>query len=288
MKGSLEVRVEGTKVVHLSSSPPVAAKILVGAEGPILMMMGAAAGLLAGDVVRIGITLAPHSRLTVRSTAATIAYPCSHGSSTSLSVDCLLGVGAHLTWSPEPLVACGGCNHRGQARVALSRGATAVWLESVSLGRRNELPGQLELRLDVELDGHPLLRDGLRLAPGWDGPAVLSSWRHVGSIHLLGRRVPGDAELPGAMQLAGVGTTFRVVAHRGDALAAQLSTLFPKVVAFVDPRIPCAGPNVSNTSEDVQPAAIDGKHNGNMRFLASGDRSDHARWGCQDNHEASE
>lgn len=222
MNGGLDVLVEGSTVVRLVATPPLAAKVL---PGPTLMVVGSAAGLLAGDTIRIRISLAPGASLTVRTTAATIAHPCPDGGSTALEIDCRLGQGAQLVWLPEPLIACAGCRHTGRTRLSLGCDSVVTWLETVALGRTGESPGWLEQRLDASVEGRPLLREGLRIGPGWDGPAVLGPHRHLATLHLLGRRLPLD--LPGVMQLAGPGTTARFVARRGDELSRQIETLLP-------------------------------------------------------------
>lgn len=235
MNGGVEVRVEGTTVVGLATTPPLAAKVL---PGPVLLLVGSSAGLLAHDAVRVEIDLAPGARLTVRTTAATIAHPCLAGGSTSLDIECRLGAGARLVWLPEPLIACAGCRHRGRTRLTLAAGATATWLDALTLGRSGEEPGDLEQRLDVELDGQPLLREALSVGPaGWDGPAVLGGYRHLATVSLLGRRLDGG--VPGALQLAGPGTITRFVAHRGHELAALVAAALP---LFLDPSDPPAPP----------------------------------------------
>jgi len=223
MRGGIEVRVVGRSVVHLSTTPPVAAKIL---PGPVLVLVGSAAGLLEGDEVSVDIDLAPGAQLTVVTTAATLAHPCPGGGQTALRVDCRLGSGAVLAWLPEPLIGCAGCRHTSRSHLALAPGATAVWLETCTLGRSGEEPGWLVQRIDVEIDGVALLREGLWVGgPGWASPAVLDLARHVASLHLLGRRlVP---EPPGTMSLSGPGTTARLVADRGDDLQRRLASIRP-------------------------------------------------------------
>jgi urease accessory protein len=242
VNGGVEVVVSGGAVVRLAATPPLAAKILDGPSGPILMLVGSAAGLLSGDTLRVRITLAPGSQLTVRTTAATIAHPCLGGGSTALDVECTLGSGARLAWLPEPLIACAGCHHVGSARVALGGGAVATWLDCLTLGRTGEAPGLLSQRLDVTYDGRPLLREGLRVGfAGWDGPAVLGPYRHVAALHLLGRRVAPGPSVAGVMQLAGPGTTARVLTVRGDELARQVADMLPFFLP-TDPVVPLAVP----------------------------------------------
>jgi urease accessory protein len=220
MNGGIEVTVEGTRVVTLASHPPVAAKVL---PGPLLLLVGSSAGLLEGDVVTVDLVLGPGAHLTVRSTAATLAHPCPGGGVTRFDVRASLGENATLAWLPEPLVACAGCRHVGHSSLSLAAGAAAVWSEACTLGRSGEETGRLETRLDVVLEGRPLLRDGLRVGPGavgWRGPAGLNGARHVGSVHLLGRR-PAHPSVD-TLALAGPGATLRAVSADAASLEARL------------------------------------------------------------------
>ena len=230
MRGGVTVVVAGDRVVGLETRPPVAAKILSTTSGPELVLIGAAAGLLEGDTVTIDLRLGPGGRLTVRTTAATLAHPCPDGGWTEMTVTAALAPGAVLAWLPEPLVACGDCRHRSRSTVALEEGAVAVWSDAYALGRSGERAGTLDLRLDATLAGRALLRDGLKYPEGAESPAVLGGHRHTGSVHLFGRRASGRY-----LQLAGPGTTARAVAADaagleralGAARAAFLSVTAP-------------------------------------------------------------
>jgi urease accessory protein len=209
--------------VRLATAPPLSAKVL---PGPTLLLVGSAAGLLEGDGVGVALRLDPGARLTVRTVAASLAHPCPGGGETVSVVEVRAGPGARLAWLPEPLVAHAGCRHRSTARLDLAAGAMAVWTEAVTLGRHGEPAGDVDLRLDVELAGRPLLRDGLRAGPsaaGAGGPAVLAGARHVGTVALLGSAAAGDE--PGVMALAGAGALARVLAPDGAALEQRLAPL---------------------------------------------------------------
>ena len=218
MNGGVRAVVEGHRVVLLETRPPVAAKILNTPAGPELVLVGAAAGLLEGDRVTIDLTLGPGARLTVRTTAATLAHPCPDGEWTETIVNATLGPGATLAWLAEPLVACAGCRHRSRSTIVLDEGALAVWYEACTLGRSGERAGTVQLRLDATVDGVPLLRDGLKFPDGAETPAVLAGHRHTGSVHLLGRRASGPF-----LQLAGPGTTARAVAVDAAGLERALA-----------------------------------------------------------------
>jgi hypothetical protein len=47
----------------------------------------------------------------------------------------------------------------------------------------------------------------------------------MAALHLLGRRLSVD--IPGVMQLAGLGTTARLLAHRGDELTRMVGAVLP-------------------------------------------------------------
>jgi len=120
----------------------------------------------------------PEARLRVRATASTVAWTSEVPS--RLSIRATVGPGALLDWRLQPLIAAAGCNHTQHARVSLCGSAQLRWTEELILGRHAEHPGDLEVRLDVDVDSVPLLRHGLRVgpsAPGWDGPSVLGANR---------------------------------------------------------------------------------------------------------------
>jgi urease accessory protein len=115
----------------------------------------------------------------------------STGSSLELNVS--VAEGGCLDWHLQPMIASTGCSFSQRVRVILADGAALRWSEEIVLGRHGEEPGRLSLRLDVDIDGEPLLRHQLELGPGvagWDGPAVVGTNRAVGLVLLAG---PGTA-----------------------------------------------------------------------------------------------
>jgi urease accessory protein len=229
VNGVLDVRVANGRVTHLATASPVSAKVL---PGPTLLVVGSAAGLLEGDRVDMVVMLGPGSTLVVRTVAATLAHACRGGGETVVELRAEVAAGARLAWVPEPLVAHAGCRHRSSARLDLAPGAAAVWAEALTLGRHGETAGDVELRLDADLGGRPLLRDGVRVgtgAPGSDGPAVLDGSRHVGTVALLGLRP--NVEDPSVLSLAGPGAVARACAPDGAALERRLA---PARRSFLD------------------------------------------------------
>ncbi|WP_045877638.1 urease accessory protein UreD [Pseudofrankia sp. DC12] len=159
-------------------------------------LVGAAAGPLTGDQLRLDISVGAGVRLVLRSVAATLAMP-GHGAGPSvLEIHADVAAGGALDLLPEPTVAVRGCRHRLVGRATVGAGGWLRWREEIVLGRFNEPSGQIEtdLRVDVSSGpagpdagtGHrPLLRQQLVLGPdipGLGGAALIGSARAVGSL----------------------------------------------------------------------------------------------------------
>jgi urease accessory protein len=138
------------------------------------------------DQISLHVKVEEGASLSLRSVTSTIAWA---STSSSLSVQVEVGAGGSLDWYLQPLVASRWCNFSLRAAVSLAAGARLRWVEEVVLGRHDEEPGRLDLRLDVDVDHKPLLRHQLAVGPGatgWDGPAVLGRHRAVGFVLTAG------------------------------------------------------------------------------------------------------
>ncbi len=152
-------------------------------------LVGTAATPVGDDTVDIDVVVETGANLTVRSTAATVAWS---GTATTQRISSTVAAGATLDWHLQPLVATGGCRHRQDVTILLERAGLVRWSEELVLGRCGESPGHLDLRLAVDLAGHALLRHQLSVGPdvaGWGGPAVLGEHRAVGLVLRAGRGV---------------------------------------------------------------------------------------------------
>jgi urease accessory protein len=168
------------------------------------------------DEVSLHVKVEEGARLTLRSAASTIAW-ASTGSSLSIEVE--VEAGGSLDWYLQPLVASRSCNFSQRAYVSLASGARLRWVEEVVLGRHDEEPGRLDLRLDVDVDRRPLLRHQLTVGPGargWDGPAVVGRERAVGFVLTAGEANGTGGSVVGeswaAMPLDGPGILVQAVA----------------------------------------------------------------------------
>ena len=207
---------EGCRLALVRAAPPVAFR----ATPEAVYLVGTAASPVGDDKVVIDIEVEAGATLRVRSAASMIAWA---SSGSSLEVNVSVAKGGCLDWRLQPMIASTGCSFSQRVRAKLADGAALLWTEEIVLGRHGEEPGRLSLRLDVDIDGDPLLRHQLELGPGvagWDGPAVVGTNRAVGLTLLAGPGTPQGGQgvpSPGAgagwavMDLDGPGTLVSAV-----------------------------------------------------------------------------
>jgi urease accessory protein len=194
-------------------------------------MVGTAASPVGRDEVHIDVSVEEGATLEVRSAAATVAW---RGTGSAHHISASVADDARFVWHPEPFIATGGCVHRQHARVRIERRGSVRWIEELLLGRYGEEPGVLDLRLDVDVDGRPLLRHQLAIGPGatgWDGPAVVGPWRCLGLILDAGMGTPaclpaahsGPGGSWAALELEGPGRLLLAVAPDLPALRLALA-----------------------------------------------------------------
>lgn len=198
------------RVVCMRDAAPVAWRSTL--DG--VYLVNTAATPVGDDQVEIEVGVQRGADLRVRSTAATVAW---RSPGTTQHIHATVADGGLLDWRLEPMIATVGCWHRQHVGIDLRGAAELYWTEELLLGRCDERPGRLDLRLDIDLDGSPLLRHQLTLGSGdgWDGPAVVGSQRGLGVVVRVGPGARGDA-MSGAgwarMPLAGPGSLTLVVA----------------------------------------------------------------------------
>jgi urease accessory protein len=218
------------RIERLLDAPPVAFRPTP--EG--VYLVGTAASPTGADRVELDVTLRPGAALTVRSSAATVIWA---GQGSSQTARVRVGEAASLDWAPEPLIVTSRADHLQCATLELAGGATLDWTEVVVLGRRAELPGRADLRLEVDVDGWPLLRHQLRVGPGalgWDGPAVLGANRAVALRLLAGTDRPVPSRRLGQgwswLELDGPGWLLVAVADDLPGLRQRLADAGPVVM----------------------------------------------------------
>ncbi|WP_163554485.1 urease accessory protein UreD [Candidatus Frankia alpina] len=238
-----ELRSDVPIVLRLTGVPPARTGAGVDAEPLPTMtvhLVNGAAGPLAGDDLRLDISVGGGVRLVLRSVAATVALP-GHGPGPSrLTVTAEVADGGELDFGPEPTVVADGADHRMITEIRLAATARLRLREEILLGRFGEPTGSVlsTLRVDVAHAAGtvPLLRQELLLGPrvpGLRGPAQLGGARAVGSLLVAGPEWAGPGPQPavaegvGRLPLTGPG-------YLVSALADDAVTLRRRLTAAVD------------------------------------------------------
>lgn len=178
-----------TSLPTLGSSPPL--RLMPTPDA--IYLVGAAAAPLNGDRISLEIYVAPETEITVRTVAASLAWPGTSPVPSQFSIRARVGEGGTLRWLPEPLVPVAGSVHRMTADIELAEGAQLTWREEVVLGRYRERPGELSSRLNIVRrrggggPSQPLLRQELMIgSDGFSTPAVLCQMGATGSVTVIG------------------------------------------------------------------------------------------------------
>jgi len=157
-----------------------------------------AGGPLGGDALALDVQVETGGSLAVRSAGATIVQPGRGSEPARWDFHVVVGSGASLDWAPEPTVVVDRADYQTSLRVELAAGARAVLREVVVLGRHGCAGGRYRGRLDVTVDGTPLLAHTTLLDgadPGLCGPGGTAGGRAIGTLVVVGATadVPADA-----------------------------------------------------------------------------------------------
>lgn len=200
-------------------------------------LVGAYALLLAGDDLRMEVTVGPGVWLELVEPSGIVAYDA-RGGAASWQADVRVADGGCLVWRGAPFVVTAGADVTRRTRIELSGGARALVHETLVLGRSYETGGgPLRSTTRVAADGRPLLVEDLDLRdPVLAGtPGVLGGNRVLTTAFLLGAR-PGQAVGVQETLLHGPGALARsVAAHAHEAEAAVAGSWERWRAGFADP-----------------------------------------------------
>ncbi|MFC1411104.1 urease accessory protein UreD [Streptacidiphilus sp. N1-12] len=187
----------GTALPRLTGDGPLALRRTTHPDPAAaqVTLVGAMAAPLGGDRLRIEVHVRSGATLRVTSAAATVSLPGRVPAPAHYDLDLRVDHGGTLEWLPEPVIAAAGSELRMTTTVHLTGTAKLLLREEQILGRRSEPPGRLTTQLTLRHNSETLLHQQTDLgpgAPGWDGPAVLSTHRALGQL------LHYDASLPSA------------------------------------------------------------------------------------------
>lgn len=186
-------------------------------------LVAVCATLLAGDDVRIDVTVGAGVSLELLEPSGTVAYDA-QGVRTTWQADVSVGEQATLIWQAAPFVVADGADVHRRTRLDLTTGATALIRELLVVGRTGEVGGRVRAATYACHDRRPLLIEDidLRDRAHRSAPGIVGSNRVVATTALLGIR-PEETVAPHESRLAGRGALARYLAPEAhiaeDALA---------------------------------------------------------------------
>ncbi|MFD7124995.1 urease accessory protein UreD [Streptomyces anulatus] len=190
-----------------------------------IALVGTRAGLLAGDDLRLHVSVGPGARLELVEPSGLVAYDHRGGRSAwRARVD--IAAGGRLDWDGKPFVVAHGARVDRTMEVTLAPGARMLWRDTLVLGRSGERGGSVRARTRAVYDGRELLVEDLDLTDPdlRELPGILGPNRIIGSVTALGARPPGPPH-PYRTDLAGPGAQVRLLDTEAPAMEAELTAL---------------------------------------------------------------
>ena len=177
----------------LESQPPLTLR-QVRTDDPgvcALCLVGSGAGPLAGDDLRLDLTIKAGARVTLEAAGANLAQGRGSAVPGRLTTSATVRAGGWLRAHPGELIACAGSRVDVAVDLTIAADAHVEWREVIVLGRTGEGSGAVRLRWDVTRAGRPLLRQGIDLADSaltsW--PGMVANQRVLASTLLVGPTV---------------------------------------------------------------------------------------------------
>jgi urease accessory protein len=225
-EGRPRVRSEMTRDPQRPGLRPM---LVAGGDGYArICLMPDGALLLAGDAIRLEVTIGPDVHVELVEPAGTVAYDMQGGQATwDVTLD--VGERSTLVWAGEPFVVAAGARVSRSTDVRLGAGARLAMRETLVLGRHHERAGLLRQAWTARgPDGDHLLVEDLVLDEAAHRPGILGGGRVLGSVVALGIDLPESVCTEGRLDLEESGTVWRRVAGEahlavpGDAWSAVL------------------------------------------------------------------
>lgn len=183
--------------------------------------------LLAGDRVRVEVTVGPGVSIELVETTGTVAYDM-RGSRAAWDVDVQVADGGTCRWEGLPFVVAGGAVVERTLTVALQGDATFTQRETLVLGRHREPPGRLRNLTRITRDGSPILVEEL------DGRS-LSPHRVMDGVLCIGTPPTITPVSPPAavrMELADGSSCWRSLSQEAHRTAAVLDPVWAAVTSL--------------------------------------------------------
>ncbi|MGE3537110.1 MAG: urease accessory protein UreD [Candidatus Tectimicrobiota bacterium] len=169
-------------------------------------MLNPCGGVVGGDCCRVTVLVEAQGRVCLTTPSATRLY-ATQGPAAQQHVELTLQAGAVLEYVPEQIIPFARSFFRQDMRVHLGPGACVLLLEIVAPGRlaMGEVFAYHDYNSGVRVEnaqGQLVLRERLRLRPGWrglQGPGGLQGYHYLGTLYVLVEGTVLAAELSDAI-----------------------------------------------------------------------------------------
>ncbi|MGQ7752993.1 urease accessory protein UreD [Streptomyces sp. WC2508] len=202
-----------------------------------IALVGTRAGLLAGDDLRLDVSVGPGARLELVEPSGLVAYDHRGGTSSwRARVD--IAEGGELHWDARPFVISAGARVERSMEVSLAAGARMLWRDTLVLGRSGERGGGVRAMTHATYDGCELLVEDLDLMDPEtrELPGILGPNRVIGSVTALGT-APAGRPHPYRTDLAGPGAQVRLLDTLAPAAEAELAAVWEEWLADGGPGV---------------------------------------------------
>lgn len=208
---------------------------LLGIDGPRvrIALVGVCATLLAGDDLRLEVSVGRGVHLELVEPSGVVAYDA-RGGHQSWAADVHVATAGSLVWDAAPFVVAGGADVDRRTGIVLDDGAVALLSETLVLGRSGEEGGRLRSTMRCALAGRDLLIEELDLrSPELrKAPGILGDCRVLATAALLGDR-PDERVSPPETPLAGPGSIARALAPHAHSTDEALRGTWDRWRSFV-------------------------------------------------------
>lgn len=181
-----------------------------GGDPAHVTLLNPTGGHVGGDRLELEIALGEGARVLWTTQGATKIYR-SLGEPVISTTEIEMGPGSGLELLPDPIIPYRESIYAQETRIRMAGGAKLLYGESLYHGRAASGErfdySSLELRLGIDLEGAPLLREAMRVHPAESDPerlGLFEPYPYLGSFYVVG----GEDEA-------------RLVAEQADALLAR-------------------------------------------------------------------
>jgi urease accessory protein len=126
-----------------------------------IALVSTRASLIAGDDVRLSVSVGPGAVLELVEIGATLAHDARSGPPAAIRTSLTVEPGGVLVWCGEPLIAASGCDALRTTEAEVGAGGRLLLGDTIVLGRAGERPGALATRTRIVCDGAPLIDETL-------------------------------------------------------------------------------------------------------------------------------